>query len=101
MTEQQLIEELKQQVGVLAAQVKEFIAWKQARSRQQLIAPVDDASKAVLGVLTGGEQGSVALTQSVSISGTPTDIDVPAAYEGSIIISIGGAQYVVPYLTKV
>lgn len=73
--------------------------WKADREHQQLVAPLDDVSRAVLHAATGLGFGSKLKTQSISVATTPpSNITVPAAYSGTLILVIEGAQYEVPFL---
>lgn len=76
----------------------EVFEWVQQRKAQQIQAPLDDASKNTLGAATDGGAGSSDLTQSVSVSGDPESITVPAAFAGSRIIELGGSTFEIPYL---
>jgi len=78
--------------------LNEIYEWMQSRKVRQLEGPVDDTSVALLGVPKYDANGSSTLTQSVSVPSTPTNIDVPAAYTGTLILSIEGVQYEIPYL---
>lgn len=78
--------------------LQELYEWMQQRKTQQLSFPVDDASKNALGVVLGNGAGSGATTQSVAVSSTPTNINVPAAYTGYINIVVDGGQYKIPYI---
>lgn len=86
------------EIEQLKRQLQELLEWKASRERQQISFPLDLASKNSLGVPTSVGAGSSSLTQSVAVSSTPTNIDVPAAYAGSIIISIEGVSYEIPYI---
>ena len=93
MTELELLKaELKQ----LQMQVSGLMAWKNQREAQQLSYPVDDLSKAALGVVIAKGNGTKTLTQTVDTSG-PT-ASVPAGYADTLILEFEGTQYEVPYL---
>jgi len=79
-------------------QIQEMWDWYQARKTQQLSYPVDDVSKAALGVVVGKGTGGSAVTRSQSITSTPTSITVPVNPSGTILIEVEGALYEIPYL---
>lgn len=82
----------------MQAQIADLLQWKAARERQQISFPLDDASRNSLGVPTFVGAGSSDRTDTVGVAATPTSISVPAAYVGTIIISINGTQYEIPYI---
>lgn len=73
----------------------ELYAWLLARKQQQLIAPFDDVSKAVIGAAIGAGAGSSALTQTVG-----SGLIVPSAYLGTQFLLVDGTQLEFPYLSK-
>lgn len=89
---------MEQRIRELEMMVAELMEWKRKRSVQQLSYPVDDASRNALGVATVTGRGAAALTQSVSVTTTPTSITVPAAYTDTILIVSEGNQYEIPIL---
>lgn len=78
--------------------LNELYIWMKERKVQQLALPVDDASRAALGAVTGKGPGSTTKTQSVAVSSTPTNITVPAAYVQTVVVEIDGTQYEIPSL---
>jgi hypothetical protein len=85
-------------ISELEAQVQELSRWKAARQLQQLVHPVDDISKAVLGAfIDAGAASGIATTQSVSVGSVPSSITVPRTPSGVRLVSIGGAKVYVPY----
>lgn len=79
-------------------QLAEMYAWYQARIVQQISNPLDDPSRNLLQVPTFIAAGSATLTQSVSVPSTPTNITVPAAFSGTVLLLLDGTQREVPYL---
>ncbi len=72
--------------------------WMKEKKIQQLSLPVDDASRAALGAVTGRGPGSTTKTQTVAVSSTPSNITVPAAYVKTVVVEIDGTQYEIPSL---
>lgn len=68
------------------------------RKGQQLSYPVDQPSINALRVVVTKGPGSKTKTQSVSVPTTPTNISVPAAYAGTVILEANGIQYEIPFL---
>lgn len=89
----------EQRIATLEAMVADLTTRLNARDRQQLVAPVDDVTKAVIGAAVENGPGSSPLTQVISTSGASAI--VPAAYEGSRVLILDGSQYVIPYIAKV
>ena len=83
------MDELQQQIDELKARLD-------ARDIQQLKAPLDDVSKAVVGSPISNGAGSVPLTQTIGTAGATAT--VPAAYSGTRVLIIDGAPYNIPYL---
>lgn len=77
-------------------QLKEMWEWYQARKVQQISYPLDDASKASLGVPTSEGPGSTTKTQVINTSGATAT--VPAAYVQTVLVRIDGTQYEFPSL---
>lgn len=94
-----LDEETLQMIQTMQAQIADLTQRLNARDHQQLVAPVDDVTKAVIGAALGNGPGSSSLTQIIGTAG-PT-ATVPAAYQGSRIILLDDSQYEVPYIAKV
>ena len=80
------------------AKLDEMYADFQARQLQQIRFPLDEASKNSLGAVIGDGPGGSALTDNINIGATPTSIDVPAPYTGSIVIIVEGVKYEIGYL---
>ncbi len=91
--------ELEDRVKILESQMKEFLEWKKAKTIQQISNPLDVASRNLIGGAEDNGAGSSSLTQSVSISGDPESINVPAAYAGTRFIILDGVRYEIPYLS--
>jgi len=72
------------------------MAWKATKEVQQISYPLDEASRNSLGVITSDGPGTGTLTQSVTVSSTPTNITVPKAYTGSIILLTEDGAVTVP-----
>lgn len=87
-----MIQDMQAQIATLTARIDK-------RDHQQLVAPVDDVSKAVIGAALANGAGSHALTQSIGIGAVPASITVPAAYQGTRFILLDGTQYEFPYLS--
>jgi len=81
----------------LREDVDTIIKWMNDRKTQQISYPLDEASKNAMGVATLVGPGGHALTQTKTDSGGDTVV-VPAAYTGTIILLIDGAQYEIPRL---
>lgn len=81
--------------------LEELYADMLARREQQIRFPLDEGSKASLGVPTIIGPGSSALTQSVAVPSTPTNINVPKAYQDTFILNSGGVNYEVPFIAIV
>jgi len=81
-----------------ARKLEEVYQWVQDRKVIQLTTPVDDISKANIGALVYVSPGSTTKTQSVAVSSTPTNINVPAAYAKTVVVSLNGVQYELPSL---
>lgn len=92
---------LTEQLSTMSDQLTGVLQYIEDRQEQQIVGPVDAASKASLGVITKVSDGSSAKTQTVSITLVPTSISVPAAYVGTLIMLADGGQYEVPYIKKV
>jgi hypothetical protein len=84
---------MNDQLAQLQAQVAELMTWKAERTRQAIPYPLDDASKNSLNVVSIEGTLSTGLTQSVSVSSTPTSITVPAALVGLALIKGEGVTY--------
>lgn len=89
-------DDLEQKVNELGRKINEMYAWFQARQRQFIPYPVDEASRNALGAVTKVGAGSSDLTDTISTAGATAT--VPAAYAGSIIVSMNGENYELPYL---
>lgn len=76
--------------------LRELYEWMQQRKQQQLAFPVDDASRASLGVATGRGAGSTTKTQTLALTGNPQNINVPAAYVQTVVVEIEGSLYEFP-----
>lgn len=82
--------------------LNEIWNWMKSRMIQQISYPLDDASRNTLNVVQGAGSGSHALTQSVPVATTPpSSINVPAAYIGTVLITIEGVTYEIPYIQTV
>lgn len=90
--------DMKEQIARLEQQVRQLLDWMAAKKQQQISRPLDDASRNNIGALYASSGTSKALTQSKSISSTPTSISVPAAYAGTVFIAIDGKVREIPYL---
>lgn len=77
-------------------QLKELIEWKQKHEFQQLLYPVDDASKDALGFRYLGP-GNSTLTQVYTDSRGDT-VTAPKAYAGSVFVFIDGRQLEIPFI---
>lgn len=80
-------------------QLQEVYEWMQQRKFQQLSYPVDNASRDALRAVVGNGPGTTPLLQSISLSGNAQSINVPAAYQKTVVIIVDGAQYEIPSLT--
>lgn len=89
---------MEQEIQQLRKEVKELQEWKRSRERQQITFPLDIASKTALGAPYGEGSGSATLTQSISLTGNPQSISVPAAYNDTLILVVDGVKYEIPYL---
>jgi hypothetical protein len=87
-----------EEITNLKQQVQELLDWKAAREHIFISNPLDDISKINIGAAIGNGLGSKTKTQSVAVASTPTNITVPAAYTGTVLLVIGGTTYEVPYL---
>ncbi len=79
-------------------QLNDLIAWKAARESQQISNPLDETSRRLLRVVSTSGQGSTTKTQTVSVPSTPTNITVPAAYVGSLIVETPDGRFEIPYI---
>lgn len=82
----------------LKAEVAELKKWREERRVQQISYPIDESSRNALGAPSYVGPGSSDLTDTVNIGATPTSIQVPSAYAGTVIIRINGTSYEIPYL---
>lgn len=89
---------MEERIVQLERQLAELTEWVSQRKTQQIAYPLDEASVNALRSPTYVGSGSTGLTRSINIGSTPTTITVPAAYAGSVIIRINGANYIIPYL---
>lgn len=80
----------------LEQKVNEMYAWFQERKQQFVPYPIDEASKNALQAVTKLGSGTATLTQTISTAGATAE--VPAAYEGTIVIQVNGENYEIPYL---
>ena len=71
---------------------------KRERERQALPFPLDDASKAALGVVRKEGNGTTSLTENYSVSGDA--ITGPTAYAGSRILDLGDERVEVPIIAS-
>lgn len=92
---QEIIKQMQAQIAVLTDRLNQ----REGGGGQQLFAPVDDVTKAVIGAALGNGAGSHALTTTATVSGG--SVTVPAAYQGTRIILLDGTQYEIPYISKV
>lgn len=83
----------EERIQQLESQIAELMTWRQARELQFIPYPLDQASKDSLGVPVIEGTSSTGLTQSVSVSSTPTNISVPAALSGFLLINADGITY--------
>lgn len=97
MNTEEIIGELQETIRTLTAQIDELMAWKEARTDQQLFYPVDDVSKAALGAWTGDGAGSIGLTTTVNIPSVPNTITIPKIPSGVRVVNIGGSQFNIPF----
>lgn len=88
----------KERIAQLEAQVAQLMVYMNARKIQQLSFPVDDSSKAALGVPTTRGAGSTTTTQTIALSGNAQNINVPAAYARTVILEIEGDLFELPSL---
>lgn len=80
-------------------QLQEMYEWYQARKAQAIPFPLDQASKNSLPGAVGAGLGSHALTQVVAVATVPpSNINVPAAYAGTVLVTIEGVTYELPYI---
>jgi hypothetical protein len=97
-TKDEIIAKLQADVASLQGDVRMLLEVMEAKKIQQLEFPVDDASKAALGVPLFNGPGSTGLTETRNLTGNAQSITVPKAYTGTIIIQIEGGLYEIPYL---
>lgn len=79
--------------------LEEVHQWMTQRKQQQISQPLDDPSRNIIGGLQDDGNGSSSLTQSINLSGNPETINVPAAYQDTRLILIGGIRYEIPYIS--
>jgi hypothetical protein len=90
---------MEERLAQLEAEMAELRRENSERNVQQIKYPLDDISRTILGTgLTSSGLGATDTTQTIAIASTPASIDVPAAYEGTILILSDGATYEIPYL---
>lgn len=89
---------MKEQLTRLEQQVKQLLDWMAAKKQQQISRPLDDASRNNIGALYASSGTSKSLTQSVDIDDTPSSIEVPTAYAGTVFVLIDGKVREIPYL---
>jgi hypothetical protein len=82
---------------LLQEQVAELMAWKQARTMQQLVHPVDDTSRLILRVVTGGGSGSTPTSTTTVISAVPTSITSNKLFTGTALFETPDGTFEVPY----
>lgn len=90
-----------QEFEKLKTDIARIVAWMEARESQLIPRLLDEGSRNNLGAPVYRGVGAHALTQSVSVPSTPTNITVPAAYSDTLILEIEGVQYEIPYLGTV
>lgn len=66
--------------------MSEFMAWKIAKTKQQIFKPLDVASQNNIGAAVIISQNSSAVSKNVSVATTPTTITVPIA-SGTLIVA--------------
>lgn len=89
----------EERLARLEAQIDELSTWKAARELQAIPFPLDEASRSSLGTVRTDGTLSSGLTQSVAVATTPaSNITVPAAYAGVVLVNDGSATYKVPHL---
>lgn len=76
------------------------LAYIEARKKQQITLPLDEASQNIVsdGTVEGLGDGTAPLTQSVFIGSTPTSISVPAPFVKSVRMEVNGLTIEVPSL---
>ena len=75
----------------------ELYAWMQARQRQQLSFPVDEASRFALGVPTDRGVGAGSTTQTVNVPSGGGNITVPSTPSGFRILETDGGRFLIPH----
>lgn len=73
--------------------LNELYEWMQERKRQQIAFPLDLASKATIGALTGSGTGSAGDTDTINLTGEAESIQVPANPSGTLVVEFEGGQY--------
>jgi len=81
------------------AKLNELYSYMLARQRQQISAPLDEASLNALKAGVARALGSSTLTQSITIGAGGGSANVPAAYLGSLVVEFEGVRYEIPYLS--
>lgn len=94
---------LKERVAQLETLVQELSSWKQEREIQSVPFPLDEASKFAIFEnqtnLVFGGAGTAGLTEGINLTGNPQVITVPKAYTDTIVLTLNGTAYEVPYIT--
>lgn len=89
---------MEERLAKLEAQIAELSAWKTQREQQQVAFPLDDISKNIIGGVIYDGAGSTDTTDDLSISGDPETVQVPASYDGTILLLVDGVRYEIPYI---
>lgn len=89
---------MEERIKKLEAQLSDLMAWKAQRERQQIAYPLDTTSESIIGSTRYEGTGTAALIQTISLSGAAEDIDVPAAYSDTIVVSIGSTRVEIPII---
>jgi hypothetical protein len=76
-------------------------AWYQARKQQQISYPLDEASKASLGVPTGQGAGSSTPNQTTSIPPTGGSVTAPVPNAGTFLLNVAGVTYEIGYIRTI
>lgn len=78
--------------------LNEVYEWVQQRKRQQIVLPLDDPSRTIIGGFQDEGAGSTSLTQQYTDSRGDTHTG-PKAYAGTRLWLADGTRYEVPYLS--
>lgn len=89
---------MEQEIAQLKDQIAELMAWKEQKTKQQILFPLDDASRNTIGGVIPDGAGATTKTLDLNLTGNAETITVPALYTGTILLLIDGVRYEIPYI---